>query len=164
MAGCSTTNRKEPTVQAPANITVESPDFTEGGPIPVRYTCDGEDVSPPLRWTGVPAGTPALALVVDDPDAPRGTFTHWVVVDIDPTVTSIARGEVPPGGQQIANSAGKASYMGPCPPSGTHHYRFTVYALNRRLALPPNTTLQSALDAIDAAATAYGRLVGTFKR
>ena len=111
-------------------ISVNSPDITEGGPIPTRYTCDGEDVSPPLRWSGIPLDTAALALVVDDPDAPRGTFTHWVVVDIDPAVTSLARGQSPRGAQQIVNSAGRASYMGPCPPSGVHRYRFTVYALS----------------------------------
>jgi Raf kinase inhibitor-like YbhB/YbcL family protein len=145
-------------------ISVDSPDITEGEPIPRRYTCDGEDVSPPLRWSGIPQDTVALALVVDDPDAPRGTFTHWVVVDIDPGVTSLARGQSPQGAQQIANSAGRASYMGPCPPSGVHRYRFTVYALSRRLALPPRASLQSALDAIGAAATAQGRLVGTYRR
>lgn len=145
-------------------ISVNSPDITEGGPIPTRYTCDGEDVSPPLRWSGIPLDTAALALVVDDPDAPRGTFTHWVVVDIDPAVTSLARGQSPRGAQQIVNSAGRASYMGPCPPSGVHRYRFTVYALSRRLALPSRAPLSSTLHAIGAAATAQGTLVGTYRR
>jgi Raf kinase inhibitor-like YbhB/YbcL family protein len=145
-------------------ISVDSPDITEGGPIPTRYTCDGENVSPPLRWSGIPQDTAALALVVDDPDAPRGTFTHWVVVDIDPAVTSLARGQSPEGAKQIVNSAGRASYMGPCPPGGVHRYRFTVYALSRRLALPSRVPLSSALHAIGAAATAQGTLVGTYRR
>jgi Raf kinase inhibitor-like YbhB/YbcL family protein len=164
LAGCGSPARQEPTVHVPASITVDSPDITEGGRIPARYTCDGEDISPPLAWSGVPPVATALALVVDDPDAPRGTYTHWVVVDIDPAVTSLARGQSPPGAQQIVNSAGRASYMGPCPPSGVHHYRFTVYALSRRLALPPRASLQSALDAIAEAATAQGRLTCTYRR
>jgi Raf kinase inhibitor-like YbhB/YbcL family protein len=164
LGGCGSPARLERTVQVPASITVDSPDMTEGGPIPTRYTCDGQDVSPPLRWSGVPPDAAVLALVVDDPDAPRGTYTHWVVVDIDLAVTSIARGQSPPGAQQIVNSAGRASYMGPCPPSGVHHYRFTVYALSRRLTLPSRASLQSALDAIAEAATAQGRLTGTYRR
>jgi Raf kinase inhibitor-like YbhB/YbcL family protein len=129
-------------VHVHASITVDSPDIAEGGRIPARYTCDGQDVSPPLRWSGVPSDAAALALVVDDPDAPRGTYTHWVVVDIDPAVKSVARGQSPPGAQQIANSAGRASYIGPCPPSDVHHYRFTMYALSRRLALPACAALE----------------------
>jgi Raf kinase inhibitor-like YbhB/YbcL family protein len=164
LAGCGSLARQEPTVHVAASITVDSPDITEGGRIPTRYTCDGQDVSPPLRWSGVPSDTAALALVVDDPDAPRGIYTHWVVVDIDPAVKSVAIGQSPRGAQQIVNSAGRASYMGPCPPSGVHHYRFTVYALSRRLALPPRASLQNALDAIAEAATAQGRLTGTYRR
>jgi Raf kinase inhibitor-like YbhB/YbcL family protein len=162
LAGCRSPARQERTVHVPASITVDSPDITDGGPIPARYTCHGQDVSPPLRWSGAPSDAAALALVVDDPDAPRGIYTHWVVVDIDPAVKSVARGQSPQGAQQIVNSAGKASYMGPCPPSGVHHYRFTVYALSQRLALPPRASLHSALDAIAGAATAQGRLIGTF--
>jgi Raf kinase inhibitor-like YbhB/YbcL family protein len=162
LAGCRSPARQEPTVHVPASITVDSPEITEGGRIPARYTCDGQDVSPPLAWSGVPSDAAALALVVDDPDARRGTYTHWVVVDIDPAVNSVARGQSPPGAQQIVNSAGRASYIGPCPPSGVHHYRFTVYALSRRLALPPHAALRSALDAIAEAATAQGTLTGTF--
>jgi Raf kinase inhibitor-like YbhB/YbcL family protein len=164
VAGCRSLARQEPTVHVPASITVDSPEITYGGRIPTRYTCDGQDVSPPLGWSGVPSDAAALALVVDDPDAPRGIYTHWVVVDIDPAVKSVARGQSPPGAQQIVNSAGRASYMGPCPPSGVHHYRFTVYALSRRLVLPPHASLQSALDAIAAAATARGRLTCTYRR
>ena len=151
-------------MHVPTSITVDSPDITDGGPIPARYTCDGQGVSPPLRWSGVPSDAAALALVVDDPDAPGGTYTHWVVVDIDPAVHSVARGQSPPRAQQIVNSAGSASYMGPCPPSGGHHYRFTVYALSRRLALPPRASLHSALDAIAEAATAQGTLTCTYRR
>jgi Raf kinase inhibitor-like YbhB/YbcL family protein len=153
---------QQPTV--PASITVDSPEITEGRPIPARFTCDGEDVSPPLRWSGIPPEAAALALVVDDPDAPGGTFTHWAVVNIAAIVASVRHGHVPQGGQQIVNSSGRASYMGPCPSSGVHRYRFTVYALSRPLALRSDASLESALDAIGAAATAQGRLTATYRR
>ena len=159
--------RSQPAEQettVPASITVDSPEITEGRPIPARFTCDGEGVSPPLRWSGILPDAAALALVVDDPDAPGGTFTHWVVVNIEPTVTSVGRGQVPQGGQEIVNSSGRPSYMGPCPPSGLHRYRFTVYALSRPVALRPGASLNDALDAIGAAATAQGRLTATYRR
>jgi Raf kinase inhibitor-like YbhB/YbcL family protein len=100
-------------------------------------------------------------MVVDDPDAPGGTFTHWIVVDIASTTKSIAAGKSP-GGIQVRNSGGDEEYQAPCPPSGTHHYRFTVYALSHRLELDPSTDMQQALTAINRAATAQGRLTGLF--
>lgn len=106
---------------APPTITVASPAFAEGGTIPRQYTCQGAEVSPPLQWSGVPAGTEELRVVVDDPDAPGATFTHWKVDGIDPATTGLEEGRVPPG-------AKATTYKGMCPPSGTHHYRFTVYA------------------------------------
>ena len=147
---------------APTSITVTSTAFRDGGTIPRRYTCDGDGVSPPLAWQGVPANTGALALVVDDPDAPRGTFTHWVVLDLEHTTTSIAESQS--GLTQANNSAGKPAYFGPCPPSGTHHYRFTVYALSKATALPAGTKLDEALKAIDAQTIARGRLTGLYSR
>lgn len=162
--GTDSTDGEEPAMTAPDVITVTSTAFQDGEPIPQRYSCEGVDTSPPLAWTGVPADAGALALVVDDPDAPRGTFTHWVVLDIAVEATSIGESELPPGGIQARNSTGKPGYAGPCPPSGTHHYRFTVYALPAATELPEGTALETALDAIDAAATARGRLVGTYRR
>jgi len=155
---------KEPAMTAPSSITVTSTAFSDGGTIPGKYTCTGEDVSPPLAWTGVPPNAGALALVVDDPDAPRGTFTHWVLLDLAPDLSSIAEGQVPPGAKQANNSAGKASYFGPCPPSGTHHYRFTLYALSDATALPNGAKLDEALKAIDAKAITRGRLTGLFSK
>lgn len=149
---------------APSSITVTSTAFSDGGTIPGKYTCTGEDVSPPLAWTGVPPSTGALALVVDDPDAPRGTFTHWVLLDLAPDVSSIAEGQPPPGATQANNSAGKASYFGPCPPSGTHHYRFTLYALSAATGLPNGAKLDEALKAIDAKAVTRGRLTALFSK
>src|SRR5262245_46282373 len=139
-AACSgSQSGDEPAVTAPTSITVTSTAFRDGGSIPTKYTCDGAGVSPPVAWTGTPGDAKALALVVDDPDAPRGTFTHWVLLDLDPAVASIQEGTTPTGAKQANNSAGKASYAGPCPPSGTHHYRFTVYALSEATNLADGT-------------------------
>jgi Raf kinase inhibitor-like YbhB/YbcL family protein len=148
----------------PDAITVTSPAFEDGQPIPARFSCDGDNVSPPLAWLGVPSEAKAVALVVDDPDAPRGTFVHWVLLDLAPGTRSLAEGSVPAGARQATNSAGKATYFGPCPPSGTHHYRFTVYALTSATGLPTGAALNQALEAIDTSAIARGRLVGTYAR
>lgn len=153
-----------PQMQAPETITVTSTAFAEGEPIPPKYTCDGGDLAPPLSWHGVPAEARAVALVVDDPDAPRGTFTHWVVLDLAPEVRGSEEGSVPAGGVQARNSAGKASYFGPCPPSGTHRYRFTVYALREPTGLPDGAGLDQALRAVTDRAVAWGRLTGTYSR
>ncbi len=148
----------------PARIAVTSSAFADGAPIPLRYSCRGANVPPPLRWTGAPAGTAAFALVVDDPDAVGGLYIHWVVTDIPATTTHSAEGAVPAGGQVGANSGGNRAYLGPCPPrgSGVHHYRFTVYTLPRRLGLAAGTPARQAVAAIATVATAQGRLVGTF--
>jgi Raf kinase inhibitor-like YbhB/YbcL family protein len=166
LAACSSEDgqpRTEPALPEP--ITVSSPAFTQGAAIPQRFTCDGDNRSPPLRWSGVPPGTVEVALVGDDPDAPRGTYVHWVVVGMDSASTELAEGAVPSGARQVGNSAGKAAYTGPCPPGGApHHYRFTVYALQQRAEVGADASPEAAIEAIEAAATARGRLVGTFGR
>jgi len=144
-------------------ITVTSPAFSDGAPIPTEHTCEGADVSPPLAWTGVPADAGALALVVDDPDAPAGTFTHWVVLDIPVGTDGVDEGSVPPGAQ-ARNSAGHASWFGPCPPRGTHRYRFAVHALSEPTGLPAGAPLDAALRAIAERSVTQGLLVGTFTR
>jgi Raf kinase inhibitor-like YbhB/YbcL family protein len=166
LAACSSgAGAPRPERALPERITVTSPAFTAGAAIPQRFTCDGDNLSPPLRWSGVPAGTAEVALVIDDPDAPRGTYVHWVVVRMDPANTELAEGAVPPGAGQVRNSAGKAAYTGPCPPGGSpHHYRFTVYALQHRAEVGADASPEAAIQAIEAAATARGRLVGTFGR
>jgi Raf kinase inhibitor-like YbhB/YbcL family protein len=121
-------------------------------------------VSPPLAWSGVPNDAAAVALVVDDPDAPSGTFTHWVVLDVPPATSSSDEGAVPAGGTQAESSAGPAAYAGPCPPSGTHHYRFTVIALDEETGLAQGASLDDALAAVDEHATARGTLTGTYSR
>jgi Raf kinase inhibitor-like YbhB/YbcL family protein len=117
-----------------------SPAFEEGGMIPPKYTCDSEDVSPPLEWADVPPAAKALALIVDDPDAPRGTFVHWLIFDIPTSENGLTEGVGVPGpeaggGRQGRNGFGKLGYGGPCPPSGTHRYFFRLYALERPLDL-----------------------------
>jgi hypothetical protein len=113
----------------------------------------------------VPAGTTELALVVDDPDAPGGTYVHWVVAHLDPGRRELAEGAAPPGATQLANSAGEAAYAGPCPPGGpAHHYRFTLYALPVRVELAADAEPAETIAAIEQAATARGRLIGTYAR
>ncbi|MGW6195407.1 YbhB/YbcL family Raf kinase inhibitor-like protein [Kribbella sp. NPDC055110] len=113
---------------------------------------------------GHPANAAALALVVDDPDAPHGTFTHWIVLDIEPAAASLAEGGVLPGVKQAKNSGGKTGYYGPCPPSGTHHYRFTVSALSGATDLLDGAGLDEALKAIDARTIARGRITALYSR
>ena len=159
-AACSGGPGKDPAVTAPADMSVTSTAFREGDVIPRKYTCDGAGTSPPLAWSGTPADAKALAIVVDDPDAPRGTFTHWIVLDLDPQTTSLAEGTQDT--KQARNSAGKASYYGPCPPSGTHHYRFTVYALSTPTGLASGAKPEDALKAISSKAIGHGRLTALY--
>ncbi len=148
----------------PTTITVTSTAFDDGEQIPVEFTCDGPGLVPPVAWSGVPADAAALALVVDDPDAPRGTFTNWVVLDLPPTTEELSGGQLPHGSVEAANSGGGTSWYPPCPPSGTHRYRFTVYALARPTGLSTGAQLETALSAIEDAAATQGRLVGLYHR
>lgn len=112
---------------------LNTPAFTDGGPIPLRHTCDGQDLSPPLAWSDPPGGAKSFALIMDDPDAPSGTFTHWVLFDVPAATRELAEGQRPGGtGQSGRNDFGRAGYGGPCPPRGhgSHRYGFTVYALD----------------------------------
>ena len=163
VAGCGLfgDDLTEPGRSAPEILVVTSPAFQDGAAIPRRFTCRAEGASPPLVWTGVPADAEALAVVVSDPDAPGGTYVHWVVLDLDPSADSIQEAAVPTGARQARNSAGRARYDPPCPPSGTHRYRFTVFALRTASGLPDGTDTDRALDAIDARTVGRGTLVGT---
>jgi hypothetical protein len=146
-------------------ITVRSGAFAERASIPTRFTCDGENVSPPLTWTGVPADAASLALVVDDPDAPKGTYVHWVLGGLAPDVGRLEEGSLPAGAVQADNSAGDAAYKGPCPPGGSpHHYRFTVYALDAPAPFADGAGTTDALEAIRAAAVARGTVTATYAR
>jgi Raf kinase inhibitor-like YbhB/YbcL family protein len=155
-------------------IHLESPAFADNQPIPKVYTCDGKGVSPPLRWSGVPENARALALVCEDPDAPRGTFTHWVVFDLPPdakelpegvpTVERVALGTGGVAARQGKNDFGKTGYGGPCPPSGTHHYVFRIFALDDKPDPGPGAGRETLLRAIKGHVLAEGRLTGLYSR
>ena len=153
----------------PAKLDVRSPAFQEGAMIPKLYTCDGKNVSPPLIWGVVPERAQSIALICDDPDAPRGTFVHWVLFNL-PTETKGLPENVPVG-KTLANGAKhgagtskKNGYMGPCPPSGVHRYYFKVYALDSKLNLDSGITKEQLLKAMDGRVLAEGQLMGTYKR
>jgi Raf kinase inhibitor-like YbhB/YbcL family protein len=137
--------------------------FQEGGNIPPKFTCDGGDSSPPLQIAGVPSGVKSLALVVDDPDAPSGLFTHWIVWNISPQTNAIAEGSAPKGVQGTSDF-GKSGYGGPCPPSGTHRYYFKIFALDRELDLPPGAKRSQLDAAMKGHVVAQGELMGRYAR
>jgi len=138
--------------------------FQQGGNIPSKFTCDGADANPPLRFEGVPAEAKSLALIVDDADAPGGLFTHWLVWNIDPTTTTVEENSAPANGVQGKNDFGKSGYGGPCPPSGTHRYFFKIFALDRQLDLAAGSK-RAQLDAqMRGHIIAQGELIGRYSR
>jgi Raf kinase inhibitor-like YbhB/YbcL family protein len=152
-------------------IKVTSPAFDEGQHIPAKYTCEGEDVSPPLRWGNVPTDTRNIAIICDDPDAPGGTFTHWVLYGLPGTARELPEGIATQetlsfGSKQGASDfPGRVGYGGPCPPAGkTHHYYFHVYALDAALTLRPGATKEDLLSAMTGHVLAEGQLMGTYKK
>jgi len=155
-AGC----RQEVVVVGHGELT--SMAFTEGGPIPSRHTCDGDDISPPLQWSAPPEGTAELALVMDDPDA--GGFVHWVVVGLRPTVTTLDEGSLPAGAREGRNDFGSLGYRGPCPPSGEHRYEFTLYALSQPLAVSDSPTADEVRAAARGVNIFEAPLTGTYAR
>jgi len=150
-------------------IKVTSRAFQEGGMIPRRYTCDGEDVSPPLAWTGVPEGTKTIALIGDDPDAPMGTWVHWVLFNLPANIKELAEAvpadkELLSGAKQGRNDFRRIGYGGPCPPGGTHRYFFRLYALDSGLDLAAGASKADLLKAIQGHVLAEGQLMGKYKR
>jgi Raf kinase inhibitor-like YbhB/YbcL family protein len=152
-------------------IKVTSTAFQEGGMIPQQYTCDGANISPPLSWTGVPGGVKTLALITDDPDAPKGVFTHWVLFNLPASSRELpenvpAQERLPDDAKQGTNSFKKIGYGGPCPPSGdeAHRYFFKLYALDTELALDAGATKEQLLKAMDGHIVAEGQLMGRYKR
>ena len=115
-----------------ANMNLTSPDFGEGGNIPERFTCDGKDIAPTLKIDGVPKEAKSLVLIVDDPDAPGGNFTHWLIWNVMPDLTEIVANKLPAHALQGVNDFGKSRYSGPCPPAGVHRYCFRLFALDTR--------------------------------
>lgn len=144
-------------------MKLTSPEFDDGGSIPSVYTCDGRNVSPPLGISDVPAGAESLALVVDDPDAPGRTFDHWIVWNIAPDTTEIPEGQQPQGSPG-KNDFGDLTYGGPCPPSGTHTYRFKLYALDTELDLAKGSSKEQLEQAMEGHILEEDLLEGNYSR
>jgi Raf kinase inhibitor-like YbhB/YbcL family protein len=150
-------------------IKIESKAFGNMQPIPSQYTCDGADVSPPLAWSNVPAAAQSLVLISDDPDAPAGTWVHWVVYDL-PAATDSLPENIPKadtlsgGGKQGKTDFGRTGWGGPCPPAGTHRYFFKLYALDIMLNLSAGKTRAEIEKAMQGHVLAQGELIGTYKR
>ena len=150
-------------------MTVTSPAFADGDMIPAKYTCTGENISPPLSWGNVPEGTKSIAVIADDPDAPRGTWVHWVYYNIPASVTGLAENisrDARPGigGEQGMTAFRRIGYGGPCPPSGIHRYYFKIYALDSLLRLEAGATKAQLLKAMEGHVLAQGTLMGRFSR
>jgi Raf kinase inhibitor-like YbhB/YbcL family protein len=167
-ASCAdnTKTAKEPAM----NIQITSTAFADGQPIPEKYTCAGSDISPPLQWTNVPAGTKSFALIADDPDAPMGTWVHWVIYNLAPAITGLPGNtpqspELPNGAKQGINDFRQIGYGGPCPPPGKpHRYFFKIYALDTTLDLKSGATKRDLLKAMNGHALAEGQLMGLCQR
>jgi Raf kinase inhibitor-like YbhB/YbcL family protein len=155
---------------AATTVALTSPAFAEGGPIPRQHTCDGEDAAPPLQWSGLPAATKSLALIVDDPDAPdpkapKRTWVHWVVYDIPASTTGLPQGgALPSGAREGKNDWGRPGYNGPCPPIGRHRYVHKLYALDALLGDLGEPTKAELEQAMEGHLLAEGRLVGTYQK
>jgi Raf kinase inhibitor-like YbhB/YbcL family protein len=157
------------TTEVNMSLGLTSPAFQQGSPIPVAYSCRGRDVSPALNWGESPAGTKSLALIMDDPDAPMGTWVHWVIYNIPASARGLP--EAVPAGPQLKdgslqgkNSGGQNGYNGPCPPSGTHRYFFKLYALDTALSLSSGANKDQLLKAMQGHILAQAELMGTFSK
>jgi hypothetical protein len=160
LGGCGLLSRPATLRQSNSQVmTVTSPEFGQGRAIPRQYTCRDQHETPPVSWSGVPPGTRALALVVDDTDAPITPYVYWIVFNINPQITDIQANRLPPGALQAVNSSGTVGYAPPCP-SRNHEYRFTIYALNASLPLKEGASLTAAVSGIASHAVARGRLTG----
>jgi hypothetical protein len=150
-------------------IQVTSPAFAEGAMIPAKYTGDGDDASPPLRWSDAPDGTKSFALIADDPDAPMGTWVHWVLFNLPADARELpeavpSEGTLPSGARQGRNDFRKIGYGGPMPPSGTHRYYFKLYALDTALDLKPGATKAQLVKAMEGHVLGQGQLMGKYSR
>jgi Raf kinase inhibitor-like YbhB/YbcL family protein len=151
------------------NIKITSSAFDEGGMIPSKYTCDGEDVSPPLAWSGIPDGTKSIVLICDDPDAPGGTWVHWVLYNLPPETSALD--EALPATETLSDGArhgvtdfGEFGYGGPCPPSKTHRYYFKLYALDTKFTIDGEATKEAVEAAMRGHILAEGQLMGRYAR
>ena len=166
LASCGKKSEPPTASSSRRSISVSSPAFANGGVLPRRFSCDGQGTPPPLRWSGVPRGTAQFALLMEDPDAPGGTFLHWSLFGIDPATRAYSPGATPAGARAGRNSTGREGYTGPCPPKGDkpHRYVFTVYALGRRLALAAGAAQDEVRKATRTAAIAQGSLTARYGR
>ena len=151
------------------DIKIKSPAFVPGGKIPGKYTCDGMDISPPLAWTLGPEGTKTFALICDDPDAPMGTWVHWVLFNLPADIIELRENVLPErelksGTKQGMNDFRKIGYGGPCPPGGTHRYYFKLYALDTEINLEAGATKSELLKAMEGHILAEGQLMGRYER
>lgn len=169
LSSCSSTGTDLSSPLPNKNMKIESAAFANNSTIPSQYTCDGSNISPPLSWGEPPAGTKSLVLICDDPDAPGGTFVHWVLYDLPPTTRQLPEG-IPPraqlqgGGIQGKNDFGRIGYGGPCPPDGTHRYFFKLYALDKTLGIPPGATKAAVESAIAGRILTKAEIVGRYSR
>ena len=166
---CSCTSAPKRPGGKKMRIEVTSSAFAEGGMIPKKCTCDGQDISPPLEWNHVPAGAKSVALIADDPDAPGKTWVHWVIYDLPGDTHELHENvphdkTLPNCAKQGLTDFKKIGYGGPCPPSGTHRYYFKVYALDKKLDLTPGATKPQLLDAMKGHVVAEGQLMGKYSR
>ena len=151
------------------DIKLRSTAFKEGGMIPGQYTCDGKDISPPLAWESVPDDTKSIALICDDPDAPMGTWVHWMLYNLPTNINELPE-KIPPqkilenGAKQGTNDFRNIGYGGPCPPGGTHRYYFKIYALDSVLTLEAGATKTKLLKAMEGHILAKGQFMGKYKR
>ena len=148
-------------VNSEKDLIIRSAVFSQNGHIPPLYTCEGEDINPPLEISNIPEGTKSLALIMEDPDAPRGVFDHWLVWNIPPTQVISERSNP---GISGTNGFGKTGYGGPCPPSGEHRYYFKVYALDTEVELLPGSDKKNLLRAMEGHILASGSLMGLYKK
>lgn len=146
-----------------ANMTIASPAFGNNEKLPARFTCDGERQSPPLVFTNVPKTARALALTLDDPDAPSGTFVHWTAWNIPPGTVEIKEGTLPAGAVEGKNSAGRTKYVPPAPPSGSHRYIFRLYALDSVLTLKPGSDRNQLDKAMQGHIVGQAELIGKYR-
>lgn len=145
-------------------MSIESPAFKNGVAIPAKYTCSGQGINPPLTISNIPAGAKSLAFILDDPDAPMGTFTHWIIWNIPPATTRIDENSVPSRAVQGKNSAGQNKYFPPCPPSGVHHYHFKIFALDTILSLSQDAHVKELQNAMNSHIIATAELIGIYRK
>jgi Raf kinase inhibitor-like YbhB/YbcL family protein len=170
LSSCSSAT-STPTPEGNMSLELKSDAFANGQSIPAKYSCIGKNISPALTWNDPPAGTQSFALIMDDPDAPGGTWVHWVLYNIKPDWRSLQE-DLPMTGKNIdpnavffgTNSSGNIRYDGPCPPSGTHRYYFKLYALDTQIGLLPGATKEKILEQMQGHILAQGELIGTFSK